>query len=65
MKPEDLVEKLLDESPAPVGESITIRYEHPRTGEIKEKTFPSEEAMEKWANKHEVKVVSYSKDPTD
>lgn len=43
---------------------VTIRYENSR-GEIKEKTFPSEESMQRWTEKNEVKVVAYSKDPTD
>jgi hypothetical protein len=59
VSPQALVSQLLDEE----YKGITIRYEHPRTGAIKEKTFPSQEAMEKWTEKNEVKVVSYSKDP--
>jgi hypothetical protein len=58
--PAQLVSQLLDEE----YKGVTIRYEHPKTGAVKEKTFSSQEAMEKWTEKNEVKVISFSKDPT-
>lgn len=43
--------------------TVTIRYEHPRTGAIKERTFHSEAAMQKWTEKNEVRVTAYSTTP--
>jgi hypothetical protein len=47
-------------------QAVTIRYETTSNGKIKEKTFASEAAMQKWCEKQgdAVAVLAYSYGPT-